>query len=331
MAAISIVKPKGSTATASSKKAPAAQTPKPTTTKRRVAPGITLVSTTEMQSYLKLAVYGESGVGKTRLIGTALQLDDMCDALFIDAEAGDTTLKTDQEISPYLNRLVTARVHDWKQFSRTYDFLKEHCKLRDRTDDEGEAKLRELQARYMTADPEDPVDPESIMEPWRFKTAMVDSLTEAEAFSMASAMGVSATGKLDEDVPKSEWDEIRQNRSNILRTMRQFRALPINVLVTAGRTLRDDIEKRTHMMPDVTGSLRERIPHFMDVVGYMIVVTKTVDDKKVSLRRMYVQPVGRWMAKCRFANYTHTHFDNPTIPGIYKAVGLAEGPVELTK
>jgi hypothetical protein len=58
----------------------------------------------------------------------------------------------------------------------------------------------------------------------------------------------------------------------------------------------------------------------MDVVGYL--VTMPITDKGLIPRRLWVQPAGKFAAKCRFPEYTGTHFDNPTIKKILSAVGL---------
>jgi len=202
----------------------------------------------------------------------------------------------------------------WREFARIYDFLKLHCKLRDSDADEDE--LRTLQDKYMG-------EGSAKKRLYKFRTVIIDSISEVEAFSMSVAMGVEVDGALDEEMPTSSWDEIRQNRSNILRLARQFRDLPMHILMTAGRSLREDATtKKSAIMPDLTGSLREKLPHYMDLVGYMTVNMKTEGDERVIVRRMYVQPIGRWIAKCRFASYREQWFDNPTMPEVLKGVGL---------
>ncbi len=262
-----------------------------------------------VQSYLKLLVYGESGVGKTKLVGTSLFVPEMQDVLLLNADVGELTLTSDPDFKSDLDKFAAVRVKDWGQFARVYDYLKAHCAYRE----SDEEKLKELQDKYMPGS----------KRLYKFKTVIIDSITEVEAFSMNMAMGVQVDGALDEETPTSNWDEIRQNRSNILRMARQFRDLPMNVLITAGRTMKEDEAKRTSFMPDLTGSLREKLPHYMDVVGYMVVGTRSEGDDKFVVRRLHIQPVGKWIAKCRFSALKGNFLDDPTIPNIMEGVGLS--------
>lgn len=277
------------------------------------APAFQISPALETQSYLKCLVYGEAGSGKTWLCGTSLQIDSMHDVLLINADQGELTLTTEPELKDHLGSLATVQCTSWREFARVYDFLKLHCKLRQADDENG---LKELQDKYMG-------EGSAKKRLYKFKTVIIDSISEVEAFSMSTAMGVEVDGALDEEMPTSSWDEIRQNRSNILRLARQFRDLPMHILLTAGRSLREDqTTKKSAIMPDLTGSLREKLPHYMDLVGYLTVNMTTKNEERVIVRRMYVQPIGRWIAKCRFASYREQWFDNPTMPEVLKGVGL---------
>ena len=96
----------------------------------------------------------------------------------------------------------------------------------------------------------------------------------------------------------------------------------MHVLMTAGRLYREDDSKKSSFMPDLTGSLRDKLPHFMDIVGYMTAITKTEGEKRTTVRRLYVQPVGRWTAKCRFASLSENYYDNTDIQEIMERTGL---------
>ena len=64
------------------------------------------------------------------------------------------------------------------------------------------------------------------------------------------------------------------------------------------------------------------------MVGYMVAqpVSSSTEgesaQEKRMARRMYVQPVGRFAAKCRFSAFKGTYFDNPDMKMIVNAIKL---------
>ncbi|KKL66145.1 hypothetical protein LCGC14_2147940, partial [marine sediment metagenome] len=114
--------------------------------------------------------------------------------------------------------------------------------------------------------------------------------------------------------------EYKRNHSMVSRLVRNLRDLPMHVLMTCARQYVQDDQKRFNYSPQMTGKLAGQVQGFMDLVGYYVLATGTEDE--VLRRRLYVQPVGRFAAKCRFTSYKGNYFDNPTIGMILKDVGL---------
>jgi hypothetical protein len=265
--------------------------------------------------FLKAIVYGEYGAGKTRLVGTAAEVPEMCDVLFIDAEAGALTLQNDLKA---FQTIDFVRVSTFQQVSRVQEFLKLHHAiiLEDDMD-----RLIALEARMKGLEPGD------IKEPKRYRTAILDSLTEIESFSQYKLLGITEDTKIDEDVASPEWPEYKRNLSQMQRLLRKFRDLPMHLLITCARQYRQDEQKRQIYSPKMTGQLSSDIQGFVDLVGYLRLMKKSPGAEAATEpedipRRMYVHPVGRFDAKCRFASYKDAYFTDPTIKGILEAVGL---------
>lgn len=237
----------------------------------------------------------------------------MQDILFIDAESGDTTVSTidDPDFGKGLNHIDTVRVTSFKEFARVQEFLKLHCKFRDAGDDKA---LKDLEMKLKPgSNPDAP--------PRKYYTAVIDSLSELETFSMYQLLGISDRTRLDEETASPEWAEYKRNHNQILRAVRAFRDLPMNILMTAATQYVQDEQKRFIYQVALTGKLANQVQGFMDVVGFLASVQG--EDGK-SIRRMFVQPQAKFSAKCRFSNYKAPYFDDPDMKKILGAVGLLE-------
>jgi len=263
------------------------------------------------ERYLKMLVYGDYGAGKTYLAGTAVGVPSMTDILLLNAESGDLTYDSD---AFEFKNIDSVTVTSFKQAARVHEFLLKHCVLRDTDDVEG---LRKMEAFLKD------VDISTIKQPRRYRTVIVDSLSEIEALCLNQLLGVTDTNLAD--VPEAaEWKEYKQNHSMISRLVRAFRNLPMHVILTCARQYTQDEQKRQIFMPQMTGKLASQVQGFMDLVGYLV-VGQAVDDNSAAPRRLMVQPAPRYSAKCRFSKYKKPHFDNPTIGSILQAVGLQAG------
>lgn len=277
------------------------------------APPFQIETVLETEPWLKMLTYGAYGVGKTYLAGTASDVESMRDVIMISAEKGDRTLKLPEDDDRHrFSDIDRIPVSDYKTLGSIYDYLRNHCVHRDAGNVE---RIAELQSQ-LTGKEIKPKDAKL------YRTVIIDSATEVDQFCLNQLLGVSVTTRLDAESVPPEWADYGKNLGMMLRMIRNFRDLPMNVIMTAGRNYTQDETKKFSYRPSVTGQLRDKMQGFFDIVGYL---TKgaTVEGEEVA-RRLYVQPSGKWDAKCRYSTYKGTFFEDPTLKNILKAVGLSE-------
>lgn len=276
-------------------------------------PAFMITPVKQRQRYLKLLVYGNYGVGKTYLAGTASLVPEMHHILMINAEGGDLTLDEFEGIDQ-------ASATTFNQLGRIYEFLVAHCRARDA---DKQDELKEYQERLFGMPVSDKV-------PLRkYKTVIIDSLTEVNQYCLNQLLGVQESTKIDEDPVAAEFKEYKQNNTMMLRFVRKFRDLPLNVIFTAAEDFVQDEMKRRFMTPAMTGKLSKQIQGFMDMVGYYVQGTPTEEQAGQGVqvpRRLYVLPnqAGKHDAKHRYSKFKKPYFDNPTIASILKETGLLE-------
>ncbi len=274
--------------------------------KQAVKPPLFRIETVQRRErFLKFLVYGTAGVGKTTLACSALGVPSMRDVLMINAEAGDLSVD-------HMENLDAITVQDFRTLGRINEFLKQHCRARD----SGNTKeLVKMQA-HLTG-----VDPKEITTPREYRTVILDSLSELEAYCFEQLLGITDTTRLDEEVQSAEWGEYKKNNTMILRVVRKFRDLPMHVIFTCAEKYTQDETKKFKYTPDLTGKLSKKVQGFMDMVGYYAQGPKA--DDKVQ-RRLYVMPSasGKYDAKHRYESFKGEYFTNPTVGAILKEVGL---------
>jgi phage nucleotide-binding protein len=109
----------------------------------------------------------------------------------------------------------------------------------------------------------------------RYKTVVIDSLTEVQKFSMLGIMQDPERQDKDPDVATlREWGKnIEQTR----KFVRGFRDLPINTIFTALSMTDQDNKGQKHTKPSLSGKLSNEVAGFLDIVVYMY--KKNVDDE----------------------------------------------------
>jgi hypothetical protein len=265
--------------------------------------------------WLKLLVYGPYGVGKTTLAGSSVDVESMRDVLMIDAESGDLVMEENPRIQ-MADEIEHVRVTNFLQVARVQEFLKSHCVRRDANDVDG---MRKVEAILKG------VSPETIQTPRKFRTVIIDSLSEIEQYCMYGLLKVNEgellTGSSDE-IDVARFDEFRKNNMMIQVLVRAFRDLPMHVIFVCSQSYTQDEMKRFHYGPRMTGQLSSQIQGFTDVVG--ILRAGVPGEDGIAPRRLYVQPVDRFDAKCRRAAFKASHLEDPTMSSLMKAFGLTK-------
>lgn len=268
------------------------------------APLFRIETVTRKERYLKMLVYGVAGVGKTTLACSALDVSSMKDVIMINAEAGDLSVDTSKDLD-------SITITDFRALGRINEYLKQHCKARDEGD---EAFLRKSEATLRGT------SEAKIKNPRQYRTVILDSLTEIEAYCFNQLLGITDSTRLDEETQSSEWSEYKKNHTMILRVVRAFRDLPMHVIVICAEQYSQDETKKYKYSPDLTGKLSKKVQGFFDMVGYYV---QGREGDSVQ-RRLYVMPsaAGRYDAKHRYQEFKDEHFTDPTIGKMLTKVGL---------
>lgn len=278
-----------------------------------VAPAFRIERNTKRRRYLKLLIYGPYGVGKTTLAATSVESEEMCDVLMINAEGGDLVLEEDR-----FQNIDIVPVRTVRQLSSVYEYLRQHCLKCQEGDEEW---LRTSQAKLFGME-EDQIGEGLEMPLRKYRTVMIDTLSELERYVMDHILGIADTARLDEDVPPEEWAEYKKNHHMVQRLIRKFRDLPMNIIFTCAQQFVQDESKKQKYMPDMTGKLANKVQGFMDMVGYY--ASTFEDDKRIRVLFVEPSPQGKYDAKHRYAKFKGDRFKEPTLGGILKQVGLLD-------
>lgn len=298
------------------------------------------VTSTRRSKYLKLLVYSQAGGGKTTLAGTAADVPETLysagygpddhessDVLLITAEGGDIVFQGNDRIK-HPERIDSMKADRIEQVQKVYEWLANHCRFRDSND---EARLRKLQnIAFFGAEAQDWTEQQAedahpgFGRLRRYRTVVLDSLTDIEAANMNHIMGVSDKGfDIGDDLSPAGYTEFRKNNNTIQQLVRAFRNLGVNVIIICGQKWQKDEMQRFHYGPWLTGQLATQVQSFVDIVGYMVISTDPKDQTR-EIRKMYVQPVAqvKFDAKCRIASYKKPSFDDPYFINLLQQCGF---------
>lgn len=302
--------------------------------------------------FFKGLFYGAYGTGKTSLAASAADVTGMDDVIMINAESGTMSVEEAEHIKnrEYIDQI---RCTDFSTVALAQDFLTAHCAARDNNKVDTLKLLQYKTFRHPPALIEDgaeddlweptteeptPIDkltdkfvrinpitlqPEKLVKARlrRFRTCIVDSVNEIDTFSIYQQLGIKIDMKLDDAKTDNVagWDEFRKNNQKMQLLVRAYRDLKMNVLMVTSAKFTQDENNIKHYAPALTGQLAYQIQGFVDVVGYLVNGKPTDKDEGNIPRRLWIQPVGRFDAKCRISTYKKPYFDDPSMAKIMAA------------
>lgn len=269
----------------------------------------------EIYDWQNMLFYGDFGSGKTYLAATSILVPDMCDILYVALEGGEKTLKEIVRLCKRNNidpkRIQVIPVQTYKQFAYVYEFLKIHVKARDNNDVE---TLRKLESQITRV----PID--TIVEPKRFKTVIIDSLTEGQKYCMYQILGIDPlTQKLDSEPDTAQFQDWGKSREMVQFLVRRFRDLPIHTLFICGQDIEQDARKQFHYDPMLPGKLANDVRGLVDTVGYLM----TIPQEGGSITRRLILQGGvyggaHYAAKHRYGTKLKSLWiDNPDMKILY--------------
>jgi hypothetical protein len=276
--------------------------------------------------WISILIYGDFGVGKTFLAGSAALVDDYSDVLYIALEGGEKGLKQlikegKKKGINVAERIMVIPVQTFKQYGNIYEFLKLHVKFRD---DDDITKLRRLEAQIKGL----PVDickdddqlAKLIPTPKKFKTVITDSLTEAQKYCMYQILGIDPlTQRIDNEPDQAQFQDWGRSREMIQFLVRRLRDLPINSIFICGQDTDQDTAKKWFYTPLLPGKLAGDVRGLVDVVGYYASIPQ--EGGRITRRLFLVGGTygnAHIAAKNRFGENLKTAFvDDPTMQTIY--------------
>jgi hypothetical protein len=202
--------------------------PKPSQADEELRKALQVMAPDELVRYLNLFVYGDSGVGKTYLGGTADDDERTRPVLFVDIEGGVTTIKERKSID-----VIPVRT------------MKDIEKIG--TDLANAVVDNKLYYKTIVID-------------------SLTELADLDMRTTMKIAYNRAPDRVDVDVPSPrEWGIVR---NHIRIITRHFKDLPCHVMFTGnlGIEQNDDLPAKFH--PGFAGKLAREIPGFVDIVGY---------------------------------------------------------------
>lgn len=266
---------------------------------KRLLPHLEMPEEYPLKQRLNILFYGDPGVGKTILAGTAQDVPEMRQVINIDAEGGHKVLA-------YRGDIPRFKIKSYRELAAVYEWVRAHCYHRSLGNMQRVAELEAL-ARGLDAPPEKPM---------MINTVILDSMTEIQKYCMYQILGLDpSTQKLDYEPASAEIQEWGTSYEMIQVLIRNFRDLDVNVIACAAADNVQDDRKRLIYSPMLPGKLSKGIMYFFDHIGYYWAFTAESGEV---IRRVYFQPGITYRAKNRFKDLKGTYIEAPTMQGIYE-------------
>ena len=183
----------------------------------------------ESINWFNSMIHGESGVGKTHLIGTAADHPLTSPVLIADVDGGVSTLRKRRDIDVIAVRKFTDLVSLYKD-------------LKNAIPSDG--------SRFP------------------YGTVAIDTFSEFQSLDLADiAAGMAKLNdNLDPDIPDQR--AYGKSLSHMRDIIRVYRDLPCNTIFTCHTNTERDNNMRMIYEPKLTGQMKKLAPGFFDIVGY---------------------------------------------------------------
>jgi Cdc6-like AAA superfamily ATPase len=253
------------------------------------------ITVSETPYFVKMVIYGDSGVGKTVLAGTAPDL------FIVSDENGLLCLK-----NPKLKEIVNQNarmlpLENFKEMNVIYEFLYNHCILRDRlvkflnqyagkarkdVPREAIAKVERLKDLIWSMENGD--EPRNGQEPKLYYCVAIDSLTEMQKRSMDRILDIKhGTGMIDNGEPiiSSEISEEEAASEEVKPALTTDDDMIITDFM--------DFEVKSATLPDYgsnTNQMRKLVRAFRDLPMNVIFTALTKDVKNEMTGELFTRP-----------------------------------------
>lgn len=228
--------------------------------------GFDVLGVGELTQWAKLLIYGVPGAGKTYLAGQAAEVEAMSPVLFIDIEGGTKTIRN---LYPQVDVVRVKDVFDPKSGKLVASSWR---KLQDVYED-----IRKGAGK-------------------KYKTLVIDSLTEAQKVSMYSVLATPSPNGRERDPDIPEMRDWGKSGEQVRRFVRSFRDLDCHVIFTAlANDVKDPMSGSVNVKPSLPGKLADEIPAYLDEVLYLY----CKPNKEGVERKILTEPNGKYIAKDR--------------------------------
>lgn len=276
--------------------------------------------------WISMLIYGDFGVGKTYLAGTAAFVPSYQDILYIALEGGEKGLKQLVRDGKKHNinvedHILVVPVQTFKQYGNIYEFLKLHVQFRDKNDI---INLRRLEAQIKGYAPDICKDDKKLEQlipnPKKIRTVITDSLTEAQKYCMYQLLGINPlTQRIDSEPDSAQFQDWGRSREMVQFLIRRLRDLPVNSIFICGQDTDQDAAKNWYYYPLLPGKLAGDVRGLVDCVGYLA----TIPLEGGAITRRLFMVGGKYgnaniAAKHRFGeSLQNAYIENPTMQTIY--------------
>ena len=172
--------------------------------------------------------------------------------------------------------------------------------------------------------------------PDTYQTVVFDSFTETQAHILKGLMRKAKALDPTRDEHLPQFDEYRVATGIMRAIIREFRDLPIHVVITAlQREDKDDLTGRVRIRPRLLPTFADELPGFLDAVLYLHATTANkgevdeegiaADDEGVTvIRNALIKPTGKYAAKIRAPKGTDPpdFITDPTFDNVAELLGL---------